>query len=326
MHEFSFLRMIHAGLGLALLAVASMAGFAVNALAQESGWTAGAPMPTARSEIAAAELDGRIYVAGGLAQLGTTDAFEVYDPASNTWKELAPLPEGRHHLALTALGDKLYLTGGYADLSFSPDRKTGWVYDPKKNKWQPIANMPGPRAAHRTAAVGGKLYVVGGVGPNPLALWAYDPATDSWEAGLTELPTGREHLTAASGGGKLYVIAGRWGNQNLKVVEAYDPGHPIAGLDWPTCPHPAARLPPPSLMGRIHVTGGEDLNSADTYADHWIYDPASDRWNEAQAMPTSRHGLDSAAGGGRWYVIGGGTGAGFRTFFTLSDAVEIFQP
>jgi len=316
---------IQGAFGLALLVTALTAQLAVPAFAQETGWTAGAPMPTARSEIAAAELGGRIYVAGGLAQFGTTDAFEVYDPASNSWKELAPLPEGRHHLALTALGDKLYLTGGYADLSFSPNRKTGWAYDPKKNEWQPIADMPGPRAAHRTAAVGGKLFVAGGVGPNPLALWAYDPASDSWEAELAELPTGREHLTVTGSGGKLYVIAGRWGNQNLKVVEAYDPASnswkPLADL-----PAPRGALTAAVIDGRIHVTGGEDLNSADTYADHWIYDPASDRWEQAEAMPTSRHGLDSAASGGRWYVIGGGTGAGFRTFFTLSDAVEVYQP
>ncbi len=33
-----------------------------------------------------------------------------------------------------------------------------------------------------------------------------------------------------------------------------------------------------------------------------------------------------AALGGRWYVIGGGTGAGARTFLTLTNVVEIFAP
>ena len=316
---------IQGAFGLALLVTALAAHLAGAAFAAETGWSQGAPMPTARSEIAAAELGGRIYVAGGLAQFGTTDAFEMYDPATNTWRELAPLPEGRHHLALTPLGGKLYLTGGYADLSFTADRKDGWVYDPDKNQWQPIADMPGPRAAHRTAAVGDKLYVAGGVGPNPLALWAYDPATDSWDAELAELPTAREHLAVVGAGGKLYVIAGRWGNQNLTVLEAYDP----ATNSWSRLadlPAPRGALTAAVVGGRIHVTGGEDLNSAATYADHWIYYPAADRWDQAQAMPTSRHGLDSAASAGRWYVIGGGTGAGFRTFFTLSDAVEIYQP
>ncbi len=51
--------------------------------AAEGPWSHGAPMPTARSEIAVTQLAGRIYVAGGIGRFGTTDAFEVYDPATN---------------------------------------------------------------------------------------------------------------------------------------------------------------------------------------------------------------------------------------------------
>jgi len=167
--------------------------------------------------------------------------------------------------------------------------------------------------------------VAGGVGPDPLAVWAYDPSKNSWEAELEPLPTAREHLAIVGAAGKLYVIAGRWGNQNLRVVEAYDP----ASNSWSRLADlPAERgaLTASVITGRIHVTGGEDLNSAATYGEHWVYDPSSDQWEVAPAMPTSRHGLASSAAGGKWYVIGGGTGAGFRTFFTLSDAVEIYQP
>ena len=81
-----------------------------------------------------------------------------------------------------------------------------------------------------------------------------------------------------------------------------------------------------SLKGRIHVTGGEDLASGDTFADHWVYDPATDRWNSNLAMPTARHGLDSAADDESWYVIGGGTGAGSRTFLTLTYLIEVYMP
>jgi hypothetical protein len=53
-------------------------------------WTTAAPMPTARSEIAAAAVDGRIYVADGLTALGTSNAFETYDPAAARWQKLPP--------------------------------------------------------------------------------------------------------------------------------------------------------------------------------------------------------------------------------------------
>ncbi len=42
-------------------------------------------------------------------------------------------------------------------------------------------------------------------------------------------------------------------------------------------------------------------------------------------MPTARHGLGSAVVGKRWFVAGGGTGAGARTFFTLTDLIEIYS-
>ena len=64
-------------------------------------------MPTARSELAAAALDGRIYAAGGIAQWGTTAAFEAYDPAMDRWEELPPLPEAVHHLAAAATNERI---------------------------------------------------------------------------------------------------------------------------------------------------------------------------------------------------------------------------
>ncbi len=189
--------------------VVCMASFASVLRAVEGSWSQGAAMLTARSEIAVAELGGRIYAAGGITLWGTTGVFEVYNPARNRWRTLAPMPEARHHLAMAPLGGRIYLTGGYADLSFRSDRKSAWVYEPEMNQWRPIAAMPAPRAAHKLVAVAGKLYVVGGVGPDPLALWAYDPEKDRWETSLEPLPTAREHLAAATIGGKLYVIAGR---------------------------------------------------------------------------------------------------------------------
>jgi N-acetylneuraminic acid mutarotase len=281
-------------------------------------------MPTARSEIAVTQLDGRIYVAGGIGRLGTTSAFEVYDPSIDTWRPLAPLPEAAHHLAMTAAGGRIYVTGGYGNMLFKPDRKSAWVYDPETDVWQPIADMPGPRAAHKLVSLEGKIYAVGGVGPDPTAIWVYDPKTQRWDRSRSPLPTAREHLAAVAAADKLYVIAGRWsGRGNLTVVEAYDPSTDqwtsVAALPAPRGGHTAA-----TIEDRIHVAGGEDLGSGDTFSDHWAYDPASDRWIAEAPMPTARHGLDSTAHGQRWFVVGGGTGAGARTFFTLTNLIEVY--
>ena len=84
----------------ALAALVSVAGLAQAP--SEQVWTPGTPMPTARSELAAAALRDRVYVAGGIAQLGTTAAFEAYDPAQGSWEELPNLPEAVHHPAAAA--------------------------------------------------------------------------------------------------------------------------------------------------------------------------------------------------------------------------------
>ena len=66
----------------------------------QSFWTTGAPMPTARSEIAGAILDGKIYIIGGFDGSGRSiTTTEVYDPMANEWTTAAPLPQPLDHTA-----------------------------------------------------------------------------------------------------------------------------------------------------------------------------------------------------------------------------------
>src|SRR3989337_753496 len=70
-----------------------------NATPGAGQWGAAAPLRPARSEDAAAVLDGMIYVAGGF---GALSRFERFDPRADAWERLADLPEPRHHLSLAA--------------------------------------------------------------------------------------------------------------------------------------------------------------------------------------------------------------------------------
>lgn len=297
------------------------------ALAQ-GGWSTAAPMPLPRSELNAVAVDGRLYVAGGIAQLGTSPAFQAYDPATDSWTSLAPLPQPRHHFGLAALDGRIYLSGGFDTLPFGADqaRRESWVYDIAADAWSRRADLPAGRAAHAMAAAHGRLYVVGGVGAEPAALYAYDPKLDRWNRLPTALPTPREHLTAAAVEGEIYVIGGRWsGRGNLVTVESYDP---LANAWSSRADMPTARggLTSAVLDGRIHVTGGEDLGSGDTFGEHEVYDPATGQWTAQPPLPTARHGLASGVIDGRWYVVGGGEQAGAMTFLSLSDRLEVFEP
>jgi N-acetylneuraminic acid mutarotase len=221
---------------------------------------------------------------------------------------------------MAAAGGRVWLAGGYTGpLQVASASNQLHAYDPAADSWHRLADLPGRRAALGLVAVGEKLYVVGGVGDATDRMWVYDLASDSWADAPG--PTPREHLGSAASGGKIYALAGRgFGRGNVATVEAFDP----ATGTWerlPDMPGPCGGCSAASGDdGWIHITGGE--GGGQTYADHYVYDPAGRRWWTAARMPTARHGIGAAAVGRRFYVIGGGRTQGLAT----SDLVEIWSP
>src|SRR5262249_42990665 len=132
----------------------------LTALQTPGRWEARAPLPSSRSEVAAAEVGGKVYVVGGLVESGVTGALEAYDPAIDAWQVLAPLPEPAHHPSAGSLDGKLYVFGGYTG-DWAPSRRA-WEYDPGANAWRELPPMPTARGALVSAAVGDKLYAIGG--------------------------------------------------------------------------------------------------------------------------------------------------------------------
>jgi hypothetical protein len=86
---------------------------ATAAFAQSIGrWTIGTPMPSARTEVAVAEVGGKIYVVGGF---GGERELEIYDSAADRWSRGASIPHALHHAAAVGLKDKLYVIGGFVE-------------------------------------------------------------------------------------------------------------------------------------------------------------------------------------------------------------------
>jgi N-acetylneuraminic acid mutarotase len=132
----------------------------VAAFAQGTGrWTAGTPMPSARTEVAVAELGGKIYVVGGFR--GERE-LEIYNPSADRWSRGASIPRAVHHAAAVGLNNKLYVIGGFVE---------GWTpadevheYDPASDHWQRLAALPTTRGALAAAVLDGKIHAVGGIG------------------------------------------------------------------------------------------------------------------------------------------------------------------
>src|SRR5215475_14691295 len=83
----------------------------LSAAAEPRGkWDIRAPMPSARTEVAAVELGGKIYVMGGYEKDG--DLLEEYHPAKDSWRRRASLPRPLHHVGAASVDGRIYVIGG----------------------------------------------------------------------------------------------------------------------------------------------------------------------------------------------------------------------
>ncbi|MBA3345424.1 MAG: hypothetical protein H0T44_09025 [Gemmatimonadales bacterium] len=83
---------------------------------------------------AAAVVDGKLYVAGGLGEQGSevTD-LDVYDPSTNSWRSLAPIPAGGVASG-AALQGQFYVLVQRFD-GTSPGHRA-YAYNPATNRWK----------------------------------------------------------------------------------------------------------------------------------------------------------------------------------------------
>lgn len=278
-------------------------------------------MPTARSEIAGAVLNDKIYIIGRFDNAGrSTSTMEVYDTVTGKWTKETSLPQPLDHAAATSFDVKLYVVGGgYLNRDTLLDKL--YIYDPNTNNWTEGASLPTPRGALTANFINGILYVTGGVDyENTLAsTLAYNPSLDQWIE-KAPMPTAREHLTSAVVNDKLYVIGGRTNGMasNVNANEAYDP----VTDKW------IILEPMPSKRGGFCCNSSKwvDLclwrrTTNSTFSNNEKFDVVSNAWTSEMGMPTARHGLVAAAITDMIYVIGGGPQPGGSS----SSLTEIFN-
>ncbi len=162
-------------------------------------WALRTPMSRSRSEIAAAALDGKLYVTGGISFFHITARTEVYDVARDEWTTVAPLPRRLHHVALATCEGRVFASGGYTRLNFTHDQQPMlWQYDVQENYWLEEAALPHPLGEHAMTCVNDRLYLVGGREQTGItsAIWQYELATQAWSK-TTDMPTPRHSAAVA---------------------------------------------------------------------------------------------------------------------------------
>jgi N-acetylneuraminic acid mutarotase len=277
-------------------------------------WVPLAPMPTARQEVAVAELNGRVFVIGGFGPDNEAVAtVEVYDPASDRWETRTPLPAPTHHAAAAVIEGRLFVIGGYSGgrVSWTPLR-TVYEYDEARSSWATRAPLRQARGGLAVVALGGRLHAVGGSGDSASAAHEiYERTPDRWTDG-PPMPTARDHLAAVAFGGKLWAIGGRTSfvGTQFAAVEIYDP----AANSWTAgTPLPTARggLAAAALGDRVYVFGGEA--PLRIFSANEMWEVSGNRWIGKDPMRTPRHGIGAAVVGNRIYVPGGGTQPGYAS-------------
>ena len=127
-------------------------------------WTAVAPLPNSRSDLAAVSHGGKIFVFGGCTGTtpSVTNEVDMYDPQTNTWTTLAPMTTPRASLVAGHSGDLIYAIGGTDGVSAL---NVNEVYSISGNSWSSNTPMTTARQEAGVHSHGGRVYVVGGATP-----------------------------------------------------------------------------------------------------------------------------------------------------------------
>jgi N-acetylneuraminic acid mutarotase len=265
-------------------------------------WSAKAPLPMPRSEMAwATAHEGRLHIVGGYAEQRVDRPYHhVYEATADRWVDAAPLPLGANHVGVAFLDGRLYAIGGFLEQNRRPHPR-----------WDEIAPLPRPVGSAAIVGLNGLIHAIGGAIGDTFDTkrsidWhlAYDPKAERWSE-RRPLPTARDHTGTLPIGSLIHVIGGRVDSfhTNSTLHHAYDP----ATDKWtPRNPLPTARSGHGAVLyrGRVFVMGGEGTNRV--FGQMEAYDPAADSWEQYAPMLTPRHGLGAALVGDAIHVAGGG--------------------
>lgn len=290
--------------------------------ADADGWQRVTDARIARQQVAAAAVDGAVYVAGGLVRGNATTQVEALDPLLDQWRRAEPLPFRLHHAAAVGYEDHLVVIGGWRPQG---NDVTGEVSDRvfrlTAGGWEELPRLRRPRAAGAAAVVDGEIVLVGGQNDDGLVAPTEVFDGSAWRD-AARIPTPREHLAAASDGRFVYTVGGRRFDPgtNVDVLERYDPARD-RWTTLPSMPTKRGSLDADVVDGRLVVVGGETPQRHLGVVE--AYDIRSRRWTDFPALEVPRHGAGVVTVGARIYVVNGAEGLAHTR---SSAAVEVLAP
>jgi hypothetical protein len=264
--------------------------------ATPTDWKFAPPMANRRSYVAAGEVAGRLYVAGGMfGDAGTRlDRVQVFEPKAGVWTTLPRLPEPVRAAAGATRDREFLVLGGTTP---EGGGRQVFAYDVATKRWREAPPLPRVLYNHSAVTVGDRVYVLGGYdteGAELRNVYVLDGAR--WRTSAP-LPRPVHAFGAVVFRGEIWVIGGRRGEQKLREVWIFNP----ATNRW----RPGPMLPKPmELLGAAVV--GDEIHAVweQTYQ---IYDAKTGRWRDGPPPLVPRHALSLFHLDGALYAVGGCT-------------------
>ncbi|WP_319453757.1 MULTISPECIES: protein kinase domain-containing protein [unclassified Mycobacterium] len=279
-------------------------------------WAELPPLRQPRAAAAAAVVDDRIIVTGGVDASGELlNDTEIFDGTS--WKPGAAMPTARQLLGATSDGKLVYAVGG---TDGTADLAAVEAYDPAADTWTPMPALSKGRSDFGVAVTDARLVVVGGTSSGEVlkSVAALDLTTATWTE-LPDMATARHGLAVAAVRKTVYAIGGSTAVADGQVTSSAEalklaPRRPQPAAQWRPLPDaPTARLMMAStvLDGKIWIAGG--MREGETLQTVESYDARTDKWQTQPPLPIPLHHATAAAYRGEMVVIGGASD-------TLADA------
>ncbi|XP_061974748.1 F-box/kelch-repeat protein At1g67480-like [Populus nigra] len=142
-----------------------------------NSWSKLSSMNVARYDFACAEVNGKVYAAGGYGtDRDSLSSVEMYDPETGRWTLIESLRRPRWGCFACGFEGKLYVMGGRSTFTIGNSRLVE-VYNPEKHTWCEMKNGRVMVTAH--AVLGKKLFCMEWKNQRKLSI--FNPEDNSWE-------------------------------------------------------------------------------------------------------------------------------------------------
>ncbi len=289
-------------------------------------------MKDANERLSSVELNGKIYVFGGISGTNACNTVEQYDTSTGKWSSRAPMPGNAAEARTAVINGMIYIVDGFQNYAGpNNDSNNVYIYNPASNVWTTTKHDIG-RIDHQVAVVNGKLYIIGGRENNGRTMTPtvemYDPNTNTWVR-KASMNTARAYFSVEVVNGKIYAFGGCSSNSSkvyeLNTAEQYDPETDtwtfIEPMNLGRHYHKSV-----VLNNKIYIIGGQTSNSGNTgYVDSNRvdeYDPSTNTWTTKAPLNNGRYWYELVVYNGTIYCIGGRSNTSAKAI----SVVEKYDP